>query len=197
LTRFILVLALGTCAVAAADWGTHVYKRHEQDKRLQVRRLLEETALQRLRADIDRLSTGTDGSYSLVLYLQNYDTDALMFVTAPAVRAFIQVDRDWVEVPAQSTEQETDGVLSLTGRQVFRYTFKPEVARYTELVPGYMHVRFSNAMIVSRDRNGVGGLYERNDDYYVYLKPHNADDAFICRKNQWVSAPMWIPMPPH
>ena len=89
-----------------------------------------------LRADIDRLSTGTDGSYALVLYLQNNDTDAPMFVTAPAVRAFIQVDRDWVEVLAQSIEKETDGVLSLTGRQIFRFTFKPEVARYTELVPG-------------------------------------------------------------
>jgi len=88
-------------------------------------------------------------------------------------------------------------VLSLSGKQVFRFTFKPEVARYTELLPGYMHVRFSNAMLISRDRNGVGGLFERTDDYYVYLKPHNADDAVICRKNQWVSAPLWIPMPPH
>jgi putative ABC transport system ATP-binding protein/macrolide transport system ATP-binding/permease protein/lipoprotein-releasing system ATP-binding protein len=197
LTRFILVFALGTCAVAVADWGTHVYQRREQDKLLQARRQLEETALQRLRADVDRLSMGTDGSYSLVLYLQNYDTDTPMFVTAPAVRAFVQVDRDWVEVPARSSEDETDGVLSLTGKQVFRFTFKPEVARYTELVPGYMHVRFSNAMLISRDRNGIGGLYERTDDYYVYLKPHNADDTMICRKNQWVSAPMWIAMPPH
>lgn len=197
LMRFVLALALGTCAVAAADWGIGMSQRNQQDERFQARRLLEETALQRLRVDVDRLSMGADWSYSLVLYLQNLDTDTPVFVTAPTVRVFVQVDRDWVEVPARSAEDESDGVLSLSGKQVFRFTFKPELARYTELLPGYMHVRFSNAMLIGRDRNGVGGLFERTDDYYVYLKPHNADDAVICRKNQWVSAPLWIPMPPH
>ncbi len=197
LTRFVLALALGTCAVAAADWGTGLYQRQQQDQRLQARRLLEETALQRLRADVDRLSLGADGSYDLVLSLRNLNPDAPLFVTAPAVRAFVQVDRDWVEVPARSSADETEGVLSLSDKQAFRFTFKPEVARYTELLPGYMHVRFSNAMLISRDRHGVGGLFERTDDYYVHLKPHNADDAVICRKNKWVSAPLWIPMPPH
>jgi putative ABC transport system ATP-binding protein/macrolide transport system ATP-binding/permease protein/lipoprotein-releasing system ATP-binding protein len=197
LTRFVLALSLATCAVAGANWGTGLYQRHQQDKRLQARRLLEETALQRLRADVDRLSMAAEGAYSLVLYLHNLDNNTPLFVTKPAVRAFVQVDRDWVEVPARSAEDEADGVLSLSGKQMFRFTFKPEVARYTELLPGYMHVRFSNAMLVSRDRNGVGGLFERTDDYYVYLKPPNADDAVICRKNQWASAPLWIPMPPH
>jgi hypothetical protein len=60
-----------------------------------------------------------------------------------------------------------------------------------------MHVRFTNAMLVGRDRDGAGGLFERTDDYYVYLKPHAADDAAICRKNRWTTAPLWIAMPPH
>src|SRR5262249_61541020 len=140
---------------------------------------------------------GPGGSYCLVLALQNLDPDTPLFVTAPALRAFVQVDRDWVEVPARSSEEDSEGVLSLSGKRVFRFSFKPEVARYTELLPCYMHVRFSNAMLISRDRNGVGGLFERTDDYYVHLKPHGADDAVICRKNQCVSAPLWIPMPPH
>jgi putative ABC transport system ATP-binding protein/macrolide transport system ATP-binding/permease protein/lipoprotein-releasing system ATP-binding protein len=183
--------------VAAIDWGTGRYQHRQQDKRLQARRLLEDTALQQLRADVESVSAEADGSYSLVLYLQNLDPDAPVFVTAPAVRAFVQVDRDWIEVPTQSDEKETDGVLNLVGKRTFRFTFKPEVARYTELLPGYMHVRFSNAMLVSRDRNGIGGLFERTDDYYVYLKPQGADDAAVCRKNSWVSAPLWIAMPPH
>ncbi len=153
--------------------------------------------MQRLRADIDSLSIGAEGSYTLVLYLQNLDLDRPVFVTAPAVRAFVQVDRDWVEVPARPSEEQTDGVLSVSGKQVFQCTIKPDVPRFTEVLPGYMHVRFTNAMLISRERSGVGGLFERTDDYYVYLKPHNADDAIICRKNHWVTAPLWIPMPPH
>ena len=197
LARVVPALALGICAVAAADWGADLYQRHQQDERLRSRRLLEETALQQVRADVDRLSARSDGSYALDLYVQNLDADAPVFVTAPAVRAFVQVDRDWVEVPARSSEEETDGVLSLSGKRAFRFTIKPETARFTEVLPGYMHLRFSNAMLISRDRNGVGGLFERTDDYYVYLKPHNADDALICRKNSWASAPLWIAMPPH
>jgi putative ABC transport system ATP-binding protein/macrolide transport system ATP-binding/permease protein/lipoprotein-releasing system ATP-binding protein len=197
LTRFVLALTLGTCGVAAADWGAGLYQRYQQDERLMARRLLEDAALQRLRADVDRLTAEADGSYSLVLYLQNLDAEAPVFVSAPAVRAFVQVDRDWVEVPFQSSEEETEGVLSLSGKQLFRFTLRPQRERFTELVPGYMHVRFSNAMLVSRDRNGIGGLFERVDEYYVYLKPQSANDAVICEKNQWTSAPLWIGMPPH
>ena len=197
LMRFVLALTLGTCAVAAADWGTGLYQRHQQDERLTARRLLEDTALQRLRADVDRLTMEADGSYSLVLYLQNLNAEAPVFVTAPAVRAFVQVDRDWVEVPLQQSEEEADGVLNLSGKRLFWFKFRPETGRFTELVPGYMHVRFSNAMLVSRDRNGTNGLFERDDDYYVYLKPRSADDAVICERNQWTNAPLWIGMPPH
>jgi putative ABC transport system ATP-binding protein/macrolide transport system ATP-binding/permease protein/lipoprotein-releasing system ATP-binding protein len=197
LRQFVVALALGSGAVAAADWGTAVYRRHQQDQRLQARRLLEETALQRLRADLSHLSTDADGAYSVAVYLQNLDAETPLFVTAPAVRAFVQVDRDWVEIPARSADREVEDVLRLSGKQLFQFHFKPEVAHYTELLPGYMHVRLSNTMLISRDRHGAGGLFERTDDYYIYLKPHDANDALICRRNQWTSAPLWIPMPPH
>jgi hypothetical protein len=60
-----------------------------------------------------------------------------------------------------------------------------------------MHVRFSNAMLVSRSANPKGDLIERLDDYYVYLKPHGADDAAILHKTRFPGKPpLWIPMPP-
>jgi putative ABC transport system ATP-binding protein/macrolide transport system ATP-binding/permease protein/lipoprotein-releasing system ATP-binding protein len=196
LARAVLALALGAGAVTAVDVGSELLRQRRRLERNETRRLLEETAMQRLRADVDRLSAEPERSFSLVLRLQNIEPDDPIFVTAPSVRAFVQVDRDWREVPARS-EEDSDGVLSLSGKRAFRFTFEPEVERFAEVLPGYMHVRFSNAMLVGRDRNGVGGLFERTDDYYVYLKPHAADDAAICRRNRWVAAPLWIAMPPH
>jgi hypothetical protein len=39
---------------------------------------------------------------------------------------------------------------------------------------------------------------ERVDNYYVYLKPHDANDAAILRKMKFPGKPpVWIPMPPH
>jgi hypothetical protein len=61
-----------------------------------------------------------------------------------------------------------------------------------------MHVRFSNVMLVSRSAEPEGDLIERTDDYYVYLKPHDADDVAILRKTRFPGKPpLWIPMPPH
>lgn len=197
LARSAVVLALGVCTVAAADWGAAVYRQHMHDRRLQSRRDLEEAALQQLRADIDRVTMDADGSYSLDIYLQVLNASAPVFVTAPAIRVFIQVDRDWVEVQSHSMDEQTDGVLGVSGKHVFRFNFTPKASQYTELLPGYMHIRFSNAMLISRDRNGIAGLFDRVDDYYIFLKPHDVDDAEICRKNKWVSAPLWIGMPPH
>jgi putative ABC transport system ATP-binding protein/macrolide transport system ATP-binding/permease protein/lipoprotein-releasing system ATP-binding protein len=197
LTRSFGGLALAIGAIAAADYGAARYERHLAAQRQAVRRLLEETALQQLRADVEGLSAGSDGTYNLTLYLQNLDSDVPLFVTSPAVRVFVQVDRDWVEVPSRTADASGEAAFHLSGRQTFRLNFKPEVPRFMELIPGYMHVRFTNTMLISRDRHAVGGLYERSDDYYIYLKPHGADDAAIRRQNHWTTAPLWIPMPPH
>jgi hypothetical protein len=80
----------------------------------------------------------------------------------------------------------------------FRFRFTPDVRTFEEILPGYMHVRFSNVMLVSRSAQPKGGLIERQDDYYVFLKPHDADDAAILRKTTFPGKPpVWIPMPPH
>ena len=61
-----------------------------------------------------------------------------------------------------------------------------------------MHLRFTNAMLVSQRSEPADDLAERVDNYYVYLKPHHADDAAILRKMKFPGKPpVWIPMPPH
>jgi hypothetical protein len=39
---------------------------------------------------------------------------------------------------------------------------------------------------------------DRTDNYYVYLKPHDADDAAVLKQSKFPATPaVWIPMPPH
>jgi putative ABC transport system ATP-binding protein/macrolide transport system ATP-binding/permease protein/lipoprotein-releasing system ATP-binding protein len=197
LLRCAAGLALATGAIAVADLAAARYEHHLAGRRREAHRLLEEAALRQLRADVEDLSPGTGRDYDLSIYLQNSDPDTPLFVTTPAVRAFIQVGREWIEVPLQAADAAGEAAVQLSGRQTFRFRFTPDVPRFTELIPGYMHVRFTNAMLVSRDRRAAGGLFERSDDYYVYLKPPGADDAAIRAKNKWATAPTWIPMPPH
>jgi len=74
-----------------------------------------------------------------------------------------------------------------------------ERRREVGLLPYYMHVRFSNTMIVSpQSQPKKDELVERTDNYYTYLKPHEADDAAILRQLKFPGKPpLWIPMPPH
>ncbi|MCE9566924.1 MAG: hypothetical protein K8U57_33390 [Planctomycetes bacterium] len=53
-------------------------------------------------------------------------------------------------------------------------------------------------LLLARSREPSEDIFERADDYYVYLKPHGADDAEIARRNKWgTKPPLWIPMPSH
>jgi hypothetical protein len=108
------------------------------------------------------------------------------------------VGSHWEEVPLQRNDNQAGQVVRLTGKQRFAFSFRPQSKHFEELMPGYMHVRLSNTMLVSRGHEAKGGLFERNDDYYVYLKPHDADDEAILRQTKYPGRPpLWIPMPPH
>jgi hypothetical protein len=62
----------------------------------------------------------------------------------------------------------------------------------------YMHVRFSDAMLVSPSSTPKDDVLERRDNYYVYLKPSDVTDETILKKVKFSGKPpVWIPMPPH
>jgi hypothetical protein len=65
-------------------------------------------------------------------------------------------------------------------------------------MPGYMHVRIENDMLISRRSEPAEDIVERKNPYYVYLKPHGADDEAIRRRSKYSGQPpVYIPMPPH
>jgi putative ABC transport system ATP-binding protein/macrolide transport system ATP-binding/permease protein/lipoprotein-releasing system ATP-binding protein len=164
-----------------------------------ARNELQRAALQQLRADLEDVAYESDGGYRLTLFIENLDPQRELFVLGPAVRVFIQADRGWKEVPSQSTDAGEGGVVSVTGRRRFAFTFRPEVTTFEEQIAGYYHVRITNAMLVSRRPRPGGDIVDRTDSYYVYVKPRGADDAEVRRRNGWGAGtpPVWIPMPAH
>jgi hypothetical protein len=95
-------------------------------------------------------------------------------------------------------DDDTDGVRRIDGRHVYQYLFNAQVGSFTQLLPNYMHVRFSDAMLVSPSRMPKDDVFERRDNYYVYLKPSDVTDDTILKKMKFSGKPpVWIPMPPH
>jgi putative ABC transport system ATP-binding protein/macrolide transport system ATP-binding/permease protein/lipoprotein-releasing system ATP-binding protein len=189
---------LTVLVILGANQAFALYQRSQIDQKQRARQALEETAMGGLRADVEDLTPGPDRSFQLTLYLWNVTGDQPLYVLAPSVRAYVQVGTVWQEVPLRSADGQEGQVLRVTGKQRYRYVFEPAVRHFEELLPGYMHLRFTNAMLVSQRSEPADDLVERVDNYYVYLKPHGADDAAILRKMKFPGKPpVWIPMPPH
>jgi putative ABC transport system ATP-binding protein/macrolide transport system ATP-binding/permease protein/lipoprotein-releasing system ATP-binding protein len=185
-------------AVGGLNYGTALYQRRQVQQQKTARQELHEAALFQLRATPEDIAFGPDGSYRLTLALQNVEPEKDLFVLAPAVRGYVQVGRGWDEVPLRSADAQEGRVMRLAGKHTFAYEFTPGGKAFEELLPGYMHVRFACNTIVSRRAEPGGDLTERADDFYVYLKPHGADDAAILRKTKFPGKPpTWIIMPPH
>jgi hypothetical protein len=114
------------------------------------------------------------------------------------MRAYVQVGNVWQEVPLRPADEGNDGVLRIDGRHVYQYVFDARVRSFAQLLPNYMHVRFSDAMLVSPSSTPKDDVFERRDNYYVYLKPSDVTDETILKKMKFSGKPpVWIPMPPH
>ena len=99
---------------------------------------------------------------------------------------------------AEALDSRTNSVQEVVGKQPYRYSIEAHPAKYTELLPHYMHVRFVNSMLVSPHSMPKDDLFERKDNYYVYLKPWNVNDRDILKELKFDgAAPVWIPMLPH
>jgi ABC-type lipoprotein export system ATPase subunit len=198
LLRFANWAVFTALLVLGVNQALGLYQHKRIDQKQQARQELQTLAMNGLRADIEDLAQIADGSYQLTLYLWNVSGGPSIYVMAPTVRAYVQVGSIWQEVSLRPADGQEGQVLQITGRHKYHYVFTPAVKAFEELLPGYMHVRFTNALLVSKQSEPTDDLVERVDNYYVYLKPHDADDAAILRKMKFPGKPpVWIPMPPH
>ncbi len=200
--RFAVKFAAWTLTIVmlglAGNVGASLYQRRQFEKRQLAREALETAAMSGLRADVEDIAVGAGKTFELSLYLWNVTGGDELYVMAPEVRAYVQVGSSWQEVPLRAADGASQQVLKIAGRQTFRYVFEPELERFEESIPGYMHVRFANAMLVSQRAEPKDDLIDRTDNYYVYLKPHGADEERILKASRFPGKPpVWIPMPPH
>jgi hypothetical protein len=110
----------------------------------------------------------------------------------------VQVGLDWQEVPLTPEGDATASVLKVIGRKTYSYVLRPRVSKFTQLLPHYMHVRFSNSMLVSPSSTPTDDLFHRDDNYYIYLLPADVDTAAVAKSVKFAGIPpTWIWMPPH
>jgi putative ABC transport system ATP-binding protein/macrolide transport system ATP-binding/permease protein/lipoprotein-releasing system ATP-binding protein len=204
---FLLVAVVVAIAMVLVNGLTARQQRRALDAKVTKRRAAEELALQQLRADIEDLKMLADGSYELWVYLENFSPQKPLFVLGPSLRVFVQIDRVWQQVatssPHESTTLETSVHEVASDKLLVAVRFRLSPERFDELLKGYMHVRINNTMVVADHADHadhLGDVFERTDDYYVYLRPSALSEEEARRRNGWAEGavvPRWIPMPAH
>ncbi|MDP3510353.1 MAG: ABC transporter ATP-binding protein [Candidatus Melainabacteria bacterium] len=196
--RFVLIVLPLLALVYLANLGVAGWQQSLIDAQLDRQQALEDLAMSDLKAGVKDIRMTVDGGYELDLFLRNSKGDKSMYVMTPSTRVFVQVGSSWLETALVPLAKPTASVVQIAGEHILRYRLKPTVSGYAQLIPYYMHVRITNDLLVSPSSLPKGDLVERNDSYYVYLKPHDVSNTVIAKELKFAGdPPVYMPMPPH
>lgn len=187
------------CAAFAIDGGIGIWQQRALQQQRQARLLLEHEARSSLYVELKGIALEPDGkSYRMTMTMQNIEPARPLYVMLNSVGIYVQTGMTWQQVPSRPVGEAGSGVIKLTDAYSYDVLFTPEVTGWAELIPGYMHVRIQADMLISRSAQPGNDIVERRTPFYVYLKPHGANDAEIkARGKMSGTPPVFIPMPPH
>jgi hypothetical protein len=198
-SKFVLGAIAFVALAFALDTGVGWYQRHRLEQKRLADRALEHAAYSGLYVDLVNVAYEPDQkSYRLTMMMRNLDPAHPLYVMLSPVRAFEQAGLAWREIPARAPRGGAATVVKVTDQQAYETVFEPNLKEWTELIPGYMHIRFESTSLVSGRSEPEDDIIDRRDRYYVYLKPHGADDAALRQRMKYPGdPPVYIPMPPH
>jgi hypothetical protein len=197
----LLLGALLLIALAfAADYAVGQYQQYRINQKRLAALQLQHAAYEGLFVEVVNVAYEPDQkSYRLTMRMTNVEPGRPIYVMQTPVRVFEQSGLSWKEVPSRAPGGDaTSRVVKLVGPHTYETIFEPNLTDWTELMPGYMHIRFDGNSLISQRSDPDDDIIERTDRYYVYLKPHGADDDAIRRRMRIQGAPpLFMPMPPH
>jgi hypothetical protein len=198
-SRSLIVAAAIVTVAFVVDFAVGRYQQYRLEQKRLAELRLRHAAFQGMFLEVVNVAYEADQkSYRLTMNFTNNDRGRPLYIMRSPVRVFEQVGLSWKEVPSQNPEGEAARVIKLTDSYTFETVFEPNLKEWTELIPGYMHIRFESNSLVSERSDPEDDIIDRTDRYYVYLKPHGADDDAI-RKQMKIpgNPPVYMPMPPH
>lgn len=185
--------ALGLWGGAALGWQQlqrqrqAMSRRNDQLQRLAFSGLSAElTALERL---------GADG-YRGTIAVENLDRLQSLYLLPLDVQTYVQQGARWNPFAAAWSDHSR-AVTLLQEPATLQFDLLDVPTSFTELVPGYMHVRVDVTYAIADRPDPELAPVERRDSFFVYLLPPDPDPERIARNGFAAEAPLFIPMPPH
>ena len=196
-SRTLVIVAALVAVAFALDFAVGKYQQYRLAQKRLAEVRLRHAAFEGMFAEVVNVAYDADRkSYRLTMRFTNAGRP--LYVMQSPVRVFEQSGLSWVEIPSRDAQGDAVRVVKLAGSHTFETVFEPNLKEWTELLPGYMHIRFQADSLVSERADPDDDIIDRTDRYYVYLKPHGADDdAIRARMKIRGNPPIYIPMPPH
>jgi hypothetical protein len=197
--RVLAAIAVFIALAFALDFAVGRYQQYGLDQKRLAELRLQHAAYEGMFIEVVNVAYEPDRkSYRLTMKITKVEAGTPLYVMLSPVRVFEQAGLTWKEVPSRDPEGRSARVIKLADAQTFETIFAPDLAEWTELIPGYMHIRFETDSLVSQRSEPDDDIVDRTDRYYVYLKPHGADDNAIRKRlNTKADPPVYMPMPPH
>jgi hypothetical protein len=198
-SKLFLVTAVVVALFLGTDYAIGKYQAYRVDQSRLAALQLQHAAYEGLFVELVNVAYEPDQkSYRVIMRITNVEPDRPVYIMQTPLRVFEQSGLTWKEVPSHGPNGETAVVVKLVGPHLYETIFEPNLKDWTELIPGYMHIRFESGSLISQRSDPDDDIIERIDRYYVYLKPHGADDDRIRKRmNYKGDPPVYMPMPPH
>ena len=187
--------AAGLALVAGAGaWGQ--WWRGQRGRALQHRDQLQRLAFSGLSAELTALERLGQGGYRGTIAVDNLDRQQALYLLPLDVQLYVQQGSRWNPYAAAWSE-DSRSVLAVEQPAGLHVDLLDLPDRFTELVPGYMHVRLDVTYAISDRPDPDAVPVERRDSFFVYLLPLNPDPERIAQNAFPGEVPLFIPMPPH
>jgi len=176
--------------IAGVDAMVGYYQQNILDQRRALKARLDKLTFYGLRTAIDDIAFVAGRGYRIEIRIQNATREPF-YVMMPAVEGFVQKGYSWTAVSVTPTEDGVDGeaVVRLTGeRQLARLAIL-EGNDYTELLPGYRHVKLTLEALLSPEENPQEEIGEKREDVFLHVKDVTHRDAGL-----HVGKPAFIPL---
>ena len=181
--RVLITIAVLIALVFALDFTIGRYQQYRLDQKRLAELRLQHAAYEGMFVEVVNVAYEPDQkSYRLTMKITNVEPGRPLYVMQSPVRVFEQIGLSWKEVPSRDPDGEGARVIKLADAYTFQSIFEPNLAEWTELIPGYMHIRFEANSLISERSEPDDDIIDRTDRYYVYLKPHGADDNAIRKR---------------
>lgn len=201
--RYKVVVSLAVILLAALTIDYLIGYRQNRllEGRTALKKKLEKMAWYSLESNIKDVNYFRERYKLEIEYRKNPSAGEDLYVMTPAIRCFVQVGTLWKEVPVHDvgTSPQEAAVSKLEKPMIIEKLVEVPFRNFEQVLPGYMHVRVNSVSYLASEAISKEDIAEKNEDFYIYLKPYYEDDREVAKKFRFVNdvVPVWIPMPPH